>query len=185
MQPAELKAWRQKLGLTQDKAGGLLGVSRVAFQNWESGGTPIPKMADDACWRHAEHWMKEQRRRPEYGPVILFSCTVPLGTPKHILRTNYKDFDSNDLALQNVRASWGQLNFHDPSIIDHQGNVIWNHAELREEIDRRIAADEARAQTPGLAEELLEIGRRFSALPVEDERSEDEILGYDEHGLPR
>jgi antitoxin VapB len=35
-----------------------------------------------------------------------------------------------------------------------------------------------------LAEELNEIGRRCAALPVLDPRPADEILGYDEHGLP-
>jgi antitoxin VapB len=35
-----------------------------------------------------------------------------------------------------------------------------------------------------LAEELLEIGRRCSALPDLDTRTAEEILGYDEHGLP-
>ena len=36
-----------------------------------------------------------------------------------------------------------------------------------------------------LAAELLEIGRRYAALPDFDTRTADEILGYDEHGLPR
>jgi antitoxin VapB len=35
-----------------------------------------------------------------------------------------------------------------------------------------------------LAAELLEIGRRCAALPDLDLRTPDEILGYDEHGLP-
>jgi antitoxin VapB len=35
-----------------------------------------------------------------------------------------------------------------------------------------------------LAVEILEIGRRCAALPDLDTRSADEILGYDEHGLP-
>jgi len=35
------------------------------------------------------------------------------------------------------------------------------------------------------AEELLEIGRRCAALPELDTRSVDDILGYDEHGVPR
>lgn len=34
------------------------------------------------------------------------------------------------------------------------------------------------------AEEILEIGRRAAALPVQDRRSEDEILGYNGDGLP-
>ena len=35
-----------------------------------------------------------------------------------------------------------------------------------------------------LTAELLEIGRRCAALPDLDTRTPDEILGYDEHGLP-
>ncbi len=55
----------------------------------------------------------------------------------------------------------------------------------------RRAAEERlqriRRHGPGrsLAEELLEIGARCSALPEVDRRSAEEILGYDEHGLPR
>jgi antitoxin VapB len=36
-----------------------------------------------------------------------------------------------------------------------------------------------------LAAEILEIGRRCASLPDLDARSADELLGYDEHGLPR
>ena len=36
-----------------------------------------------------------------------------------------------------------------------------------------------------LADELDDIGRRCAKLPVLDERSADEILGYDKHGIPR
>jgi antitoxin VapB len=36
----------------------------------------------------------------------------------------------------------------------------------------------------GLADELLEIGRRCASLPDLDQRTADDILGYDEHGLP-
>ncbi|MGA2689078.1 MAG: type II toxin-antitoxin system VapB family antitoxin [Candidatus Korobacteraceae bacterium] len=38
---------------------------------------------------------------------------------------------------------------------------------------------------PVLVEHLLEIANRVAALPVLDNRSDDEILGYDENGLPR
>lgn len=53
----------------------------------------------------------------------------------------------------------------------------------------RRAAEERLArvrQRPGrsLKDELLEIGRRCAALPVLDPRTPDEILGYDENGLP-
>ncbi|MGH7708159.1 MAG: type II toxin-antitoxin system VapB family antitoxin [Vulcanimicrobiaceae bacterium] len=50
---------------------------------------------------------------------------------------------------------------------------------LRERLDRI-----RRTKRAGLAERLLEIGRRLSAAPVLDAREPDEILGYDERGLP-
>jgi antitoxin VapB len=36
-----------------------------------------------------------------------------------------------------------------------------------------------------LADELEEIAEHCASLPVLDSRPADEILGYDEHGLPR
>ena len=36
-----------------------------------------------------------------------------------------------------------------------------------------------------LADELDEIAQHCARLPVRDPRTPDEILGYDEHGLPR
>jgi antitoxin VapB len=36
-----------------------------------------------------------------------------------------------------------------------------------------------------LADELDAIGKQCAALPVIDSREPDQILGYDEHGLPR
>ena len=36
-----------------------------------------------------------------------------------------------------------------------------------------------------LSEQLLAIGQRCAQLPVRDGRSAEDIVGYDEHGLPR
>ncbi len=41
-----------------------------------------------------------------------------------------------------------------------------------------------RARKKTLAEELMEIGARCAALPDLDPRTADEIIGYDENGLP-
>jgi antitoxin VapB len=49
----------------------------------------------------------------------------------------------------------------------------------------RLRRETGRGQVPRLADELRAIRRRCSALPVIDPRSPDEILGYDEQGLPR
>ena len=53
-------------------------------------------------------------------------------------------------------------------------------AALRAELDR----ESQRMRAPGMAKQLLAIGTRYAALPSYDERSDDEILGYDEHGVP-
>jgi len=51
-----------------------------------------------------------------------------------------------------------------------------------EERWRRLAARRRSGILAGQLEDLL---RRVDALPTLDSRSEDEILGYDEHGMPR
>jgi antitoxin VapB len=48
----------------------------------------------------------------------------------------------------------------------------------------RLARVRHRQRRRRLADELDEIAKRCAALPVLDTRSHDEILGYDEKGLP-
>jgi antitoxin VapB len=50
--------------------------------------------------------------------------------------------------------------------------------ERLQRLRRRPASD------PTLINDLMEIAKRCAALPVHDDRSPDEILGYDENGLP-
>ncbi len=50
--------------------------------------------------------------------------------------------------------------------------------------DRLARVRRERSKRP-LADELEEIAKHCSALPVLDTRTADEILGYDHHGLPR
>jgi antitoxin VapB len=52
---------------------------------------------------------------------------------------------------------------------------------LRAELER----ERRRLPPRPVADRLLDIGRRFAALPTLDDRSAEEILGYDEVGLPR
>ena len=52
---------------------------------------------------------------------------------------------------------------------------------LRDRLDRLRRERSGRR----LADELDEIGRQCAQLPVRDTRTPDQILGYDENGLPR
>ena len=52
-------------------------------------------------------------------------------------------------------------------------------------VRERLERVRGRARGPGLAAELNAIADRSAALPVLDERSPEEIIGYDERGLPR
>ena len=49
----------------------------------------------------------------------------------------------------------------------------------------RMRLDVTRRERTGLARRLLAIGEASPRLPRLDNRTDDEILGYDEHGLPR
>lgn len=51
---------------------------------------------------------------------------------------------------------------------------------LRERLERKRAQKDNRTT----AERIMEIAREYSRLPVLDDRTADEILGYDENGLP-
>ncbi len=48
---------------------------------------------------------------------------------------------------------------------------------------QQLRREEGRSSVPGLAEDLMDIGRHCAALPVLDDRTPDEILGYDSRGL--
>jgi antitoxin VapB len=52
-------------------------------------------------------------------------------------------------------------------------------------LEAELAREKRRIRSPGTAAKLLETGRRFSRLPTRDARPDAEILGYDEHGVPR
>jgi antitoxin VapB len=55
----------------------------------------------------------------------------------------------------------------------------------RRAIEERIRRLGGRSHRGALLEDMAEIRRRWREMRVADERSADEILGYDEHGLPR
>jgi antitoxin VapB len=52
-------------------------------------------------------------------------------------------------------------------------------------IEERLRRLGGHSRKAALLEDLADIRRRWSALPVLDDRTSEEILGYDEHGLPR
>jgi antitoxin VapB len=52
-------------------------------------------------------------------------------------------------------------------------------------LKERLARLKGKRRPRTLREDLRDIGRRCAALPTLDDRAEDEILGYDERGLPR
>lgn len=52
-------------------------------------------------------------------------------------------------------------------------------AALRERLER-----ERHHQRPGIAHRLRQLAEDTSSVPILDRRHPDEIIGYDEHGLP-
>ena len=49
----------------------------------------------------------------------------------------------------------------------------------------RLTREQGRVRKPKLMDELLAISDRCAALPDSDTRTPEEIIGYDEHGIPR
>jgi antitoxin VapB len=56
---------------------------------------------------------------------------------------------------------------------------------LRERLERQKATEHGGSHSPAeRLRKLEEIAKRFDELPVLDDREPDEIVGYDENGLP-
>jgi antitoxin VapB len=56
---------------------------------------------------------------------------------------------------------------------------------IRKALQERWERLKARRRSQVLAGQVEDLLRRVDALPTLDSRSADEILGYDEHGMPR
>jgi antitoxin VapB len=55
----------------------------------------------------------------------------------------------------------------------------------RRAIEERLRRLSGQSRKDALLEDMAEIRRRWRGMPALDNRTSDEILGYDEHGLPR
>ncbi|MGH6898944.1 MAG: type II toxin-antitoxin system VapB family antitoxin [Geminicoccaceae bacterium] len=84
------------------------------------------------------------------------------------------------------------LNIRDPEaqqlareLADATGETMTNAVieALRERLERLRVRENVRRNER--AARLMAHGRRFAALPVLDPRTPDELIGYDEVGLPR
>jgi antitoxin VapB len=58
-------------------------------------------------------------------------------------------------------------------------------AATRKALEERLLRVAGRRHRRSRVEEVMEISRRCAALPVLDPRTPEELLDYDEHGLPR
>ena len=56
---------------------------------------------------------------------------------------------------------------------------------IQKALEERWERLKARRRNRALGDQVEDILRRVDALPTVDYRSDNEILGYDEHGLPR
>jgi antitoxin VapB len=56
---------------------------------------------------------------------------------------------------------------------------------IQRSLKERLQRLRQRSQRRLMADKLEDILRRVDALPTLDTRSEDQILGYDDHGIPR
>ena len=72
----------------------------------------------------------------------------------------------------------------EPTIGDVEIERLGNELIVRP-IDATIGKPLFKAFSPALADELRAIGERCASLPVLDDRTADEILDYDERGIPR
>jgi antitoxin VapB len=82
------------------------------------------------------------------------------------------------------------LNIKDPevyqlarAVADLTGETLTD--AVRHSLRQRLDRERRMRPDPLLIEKLMEISDRCAALPMIDPRSDDELVGYDELGIPR
>lgn len=55
---------------------------------------------------------------------------------------------------------------------------------VNEALRDRLVRETGRGRDPALREDIRRIQEEVALLPVSDNRTPDELIGYDEHGLP-
>ena len=68
-------------------------------------------------------------------------------------------------------------------VADETGESITE--AIQKSLEERWQRLRARRRARVLSRQIEDILQRVDAMPTQDNRSPDEILGYDEHGLPR
>jgi antitoxin VapB len=68
-------------------------------------------------------------------------------------------------------------------VADETGESITE--AIQKSLEERWQRLKARRRARVLSRQIEDILQRVDAMPTQDNRSADEILGYDEHGLPR
>ena len=68
-------------------------------------------------------------------------------------------------------------------LVSYTGETV--QQAIANSVKERLVREKAKTTSPSLlSDELLRIGRECAALPVLDNRTPDEMLGYDQVGLP-
>lgn len=132
-----LKAWRERVGLTQQQLADKLRVTRTTIQNWEAAATPIPQAVETSC----QIWEKRlKQENPDLGPVTLIYADGPMfinpyGPRRRPAIMQQEPYQTSASALARVQQLWGRENFHNPFIIEESGEPLWNIVELGRVVD--------------------------------------------------
>lgn len=137
MTGADFLAWRERTGLTQEKAAARLGVTRTTIQNWESGQTGVPPVIATGC----QVWERRLKQEtPALGPVTLIYTSSPMyvnpyGPRGPVPAMRQESLPNNAAALGRVLALWGGRGFHSPLVLDETEDILWNALELRRVVE--------------------------------------------------
>jgi DNA-binding XRE family transcriptional regulator len=135
MNGGEFKAWRERMGLTQENVAQKFGVSRTTVQNWEGGGglSPVSQTVEMGC----QIWeARLKQENPNLGPVTLVYSDGPMfvnpyGPGSRPAMMDREPYPTNAAAIARVQLLWGREGFHNPLIIEEPGTPLWNVVELQ------------------------------------------------------
>jgi hypothetical protein len=149
----DFRAWRERVGLTQQQIADRLGVTRTTIQNWEGAVTPIPQAVDMSC---AVWEARLKQENPNLGPVTLIYSDGPMfvnpyGPRRRPAMMQQEPYPTNTAAIARLQQLWGRDSFHNAFILEQSGAPLWNIVELA-----RVASGEDKG-APTLANLLRAI----------------------------
>lgn len=133
MNGEQFRAWRLGAELTQEQAAEKFNRTRVTIQNWEASDVALPDYVEHLT-RIFSREIKKAREEVKLRLTYVNKPSVWVSSGPDVAIANSETFLKTSLMLRRVYELHRSGVFHHGSAFDEQDILIWDHAELVQEV---------------------------------------------------